>query len=267
MPPSSFVSTIRSQGPQLGIFLSFNAEYGAQIIGSSGYDFVIIDMEHSPVSALEATHLVHAVGAASKGMCAPLVRVPSHGVEWIKWALDCGSAGIVIPMVTSKAEAEQVVQKACYPPLGQRSFGPAHAPFAHPDTDRTPGEYFTKTSKGVAIFPMIESVRGVENAEDILGTEGVSGAFVGPSDLRVSLGLPGGHGSEDAFVEALKQIIAAGKKFNKPVGIFTPSKQALHQNIELGFEFFAYSGDATLLAKAARASIEEARSVMGKSKM
>ena len=116
---SSFIASIRSKGPQLGIFITFNTEFPAQILGSSGYDFVIIDMEHTPVSALEATHIVHAVGAASKGTCAPLVRVPSHGVEWIKWGLDSGAAGIVVPMVTSKEEAEAVVQKACYPPLGQ----------------------------------------------------------------------------------------------------------------------------------------------------
>ncbi len=263
----SFISAIRDQGPRLGIFITFNTEYAAQLTSSSGYDFVIIDMEHTPVSALEATHLVHAVGAASKGTCAPLVRVPSHGVEWIKWGLDSGAAGIIVPMVNSGDEAKQIVQKACYPPLGQRSFGPMHAPFAHPDTDRTPGEYFAKTAKGVAIFPMIESAKGVQNAEQILGTEGISGVFIGPFDLRVSLGLPGGDGSESAFEEALKTIVAAAKKLNKPVGIYTPSKEALDRNLKLGFEFFAYQGDSTLLAKAAKASVEEARSVIGNPKL
>ncbi|KIW79669.1 hypothetical protein Z517_06283 [Fonsecaea pedrosoi CBS 271.37] len=257
-----FVETLRNRGPFLGTFVTLTSTLSASIVGASGYDCVIIDMEHVPVSALEATHIVHTIGSASKGTCLPLVRVPSHGVEWIKWGLDSGASGIVIPMVNTVEEARQIVQKARYPPLGQRSFGPAYAPFADPASDRSIGQYFGDTAPGLAVFPMIESASGVENADAILATEGVSGAFVGPFDLRCSLGLPGGDGKEDRFLDALKRIVAAGKKVGKPLGIYTGSKEQMERNLSLGFEYILYHGDSTLLAVAAKASVEEGRSVI-----
>ncbi|KAK7885433.1 hypothetical protein LTR67_010226 [Exophiala xenobiotica] len=261
-----FVDTLRAQGPLLGTFVTMSSPLSASIVGSSGYDCVIIDMEHVPTNALEATQVVHTIGAASKGTCLPLIRVPSHGVEWIKWALDSGAAGIVVPMVNTPDEARQVVQKARYPPLGQRSYGPLFAPFASPAFDRSQGQYFNVTSQGLAVFLMLESASGVQNADAILATEGVSGAFVGPFDLRCSLGLPGGDGTEDRFLDALKRIVAAGKAAGKPVGIYTGSKEQMVRNLRLGFEFILYLGDSTILATGSKASVDEGRSVIRREK-
>ncbi|KIW92527.1 uncharacterized protein Z519_06374 [Cladophialophora bantiana CBS 173.52] len=257
-----FVDTLRARGPLVGTFVTLTSPLSAAIVGAAGYDCVIIDMEHVPTSALEATHIVHTMGSASKGTCMPLVRVPSHGVEWIKWGLDSGAAGIVVPMVNTPEEARQIVQRARYPPLGQRSYGPAYAPFADPASDRSASQYFNSTAQGLAVLPMIESATGVENADAILATEGVSGAFVGPFDLRCSLGLPGGDGKEDRFLDALKRIAAAAKNAGKPVGIYTGSKEQMARNLSLGFEYILYQGDSSLLANAVKASVEEARSVI-----
>lgn len=128
--------------------------------------------------------------------------------------------------------------------------------------------YFSSTAEGVAVLPMIESVQGVQNADEILATEGVRGAFVGPVDLRVSMGLEGGDGQEDVFLTALKTIATAGKKADKPVGIFTAgSKRTMTRNIKMGFEFILYDGDSTLPVKAAKASVEEGRAVIGRSRL
>ena len=171
-------------------------------------------MEHSPVSARpvlleielrsgqytaeQVTDICHAVVAASAGRCLPLIRVPSHDVSYIKWALDSGAAGIIIPMVNSGVEMKAIVDRAANPPVGSRSFGPFHTPFASLDPGSGFPEYYEKArSGGVAILPIIESAEGVKNTEDILGTEGVTGCFIGPYDLRLSLGVAGGQdGSE-----------------------------------------------------------------------
>lgn len=81
--------------------------------------------EHTPFSALTMTRMVHAIANGSHGKVAPLVRIPAHGVEWVKWGLDSGASGIVIPMVQTRDEVEGIVKRARYPPLGERSFGPS----------------------------------------------------------------------------------------------------------------------------------------------
>ncbi|RFU25345.1 hypothetical protein B7463_g10991, partial [Scytalidium lignicola] len=256
------MSIIRKGEPLLGTFLMFNSLFAAQIIGSSGFDCIVVDMEHSPVAALEATHIVHAVGAASAGKCAALVRVPSHGVEWIKWGLDCGSAGIVVPMVNTKEEAGDIVQRARYPPLGQRSFGPIHAPWAHPDAEKTGAGYLAQAAPNTVLFLMIESAEGVRNVEEILATKGVSGGFVGPVDLRLSLGLAGFDGEEEEFIAALKKIVAAADEQGKPVGIFAGSEKAVKRAIEIGFSFLLCKSDYSMLAEGAAATLETGRAAI-----
>ncbi|KAG9571378.1 hypothetical protein KCU71_g201, partial [Aureobasidium melanogenum] len=207
MSPNSLRSDAR---PLVGCTLGFGAIFSAQLIARAGYDWVLVDMEHNPLSASQATSMTHAVIAASAGRCQPLVRVPSHAVEWTKWALDSGAYGLVVPMVNSAEEARRIVQNAAYPPLGQRSFGPARAPFANVDPATTVLKYRDEISKDVQIIAMIESIQGLQNAEEIIAVEGITAVFVGPVDLRMSMGLKGGDGTEDDYLEALKKLIRAG---------------------------------------------------------
>jgi 4-hydroxy-2-oxoheptanedioate aldolase len=174
-------------------------------------------------------------------------------------------------MVQTPEDAAGIVKRGRYPPLGERSFGPSHTAFAHAHLDHGVGGYFAnarnENTPGIALIPMLESKLGVQNADAIIGTAGISGAFIGPFDLRCSLGLPGGEGEEDLFEDALKAVAAAGKKYGKPVGMMCPSPGAVKQGVELGFTFIAYQGDSTLLGSAARASVKEAREVIGKVKL
>jgi 2-keto-3-deoxy-L-rhamnonate aldolase RhmA len=202
-----------------------------------GYDYVLIDMEHNPLSAREASLLTHLVVSASGGKCKPIIRVPSHGVEWIKWALDCGAPGILIPMVQSQVEMEQIVQSAVYPPRGQRSFGPTMAPFADVDPTSTAAKYLSQTSRNVAVIPMIESVQGLDNAEAICAVDGVTAVFIGPVDLRFSMGLPGGEGSENVYLAALQKLLSICKRLGKPVGTFAADEEACRKRTAEGFDF------------------------------
>jgi 2-keto-3-deoxy-L-rhamnonate aldolase RhmA len=233
----SFLACKPDALPAIGCTLGFGNLLSAQLIARVGYNYVLIDMEHNPISAREAGLMAHVVISASAGRCKTIIRVPSHGVEWIKWALDCGSHGILVPTVKNRKEMEAIVQSAVYPPVGQRSFGPTMAAFADLDPGATNMKYFMETSKEVAVIPMIESVEGLENAEAICSVEGVTAVFIGPVDLRLSMGLAGGDGSEEVFLKALQKVLQIGKKLGIPVGTFASDGEACRKRTADGFDF------------------------------
>jgi 2-keto-3-deoxy-L-rhamnonate aldolase RhmA len=259
---TSFLAKVQSKSLLLGAFISLNTPYAAQIMARCGFDWLLIDMEHSPLSAHAANDMVHATIAASLGTCVPVIRVPSQGVEWIKWALDSGCSAIIVPMVNNKAEVDLVVKYARYPPLGQRSSGPFRTPYADlSETSNSFARYRREVAEGVAILAMIESVEGVENAEAIMSTQGVSGVFIGPVDLRSSMEFDGSDGDEEVYLSALRKILAIAKGLGIPVGILG-SQENLERQVQMGFDFFLLAGDAGLLAKGAEVVLEKARKTL-----
>ncbi|KAI9743686.1 MAG: hypothetical protein M1818_003002 [Claussenomyces sp. TS43310] len=264
---ASFLSTRPGGIPAVGCTLGFGTPFSAQLMSRVGYDYVLVDMEHNPLSASQAGIMTHVVIAASAGKCQPIIRVPSHGVEWIKWALDTGVPGILVPMVASGAEMESIIQSAVYPPRGQRSFGPTLAAFADLDPAATAAKYRTETSKNVAVIPMIESAEGLKNAEAICSVDGVTAVFVGPVDLRFSMGLPGGDGSEDVYLDALQHVRGICRRLGKPVGIFAADAEACRKRTSEGFDFIMLPGEAALLVAGAKANLTECKKGMRAGKL
>jgi 2-keto-3-deoxy-L-rhamnonate aldolase RhmA len=268
-PTPSFIATIQSSpSPILGIVLSIPSVWTAQAAALSGAQWAFIDMEHAPLSPETATQMAHAVVSASQGACYPVIRVPSHGVEWIKWALDSGAAGILVPMVNSAAEMAQIIDRAAYPPLGRRSFGPALAPFGDPDGPRAGGllGYYARAREGaVAILPMIESREGLENVEEIVAMEGVAGVFIGPYDLRLGLGLAGGQDGDEAdFVQAMARIVAAAKRCKKVVGTMALGQEVVKKRTAEGFDFLGSAMDMGVLTEGCVRTLEDARKASSK---
>lgn len=126
--PDSLITAMEKQKrPFLRAALTIPSTVVAQVVGGAGHDFVFIDMEHAPLKPEKTTQMVHAIVASSRGSCFPIIRMPSHRVEWIKWELDRGA--IVVPMVNNKAEVDEIMNRTTYPPQGSRSFGTARAPW------------------------------------------------------------------------------------------------------------------------------------------
>lgn len=231
-PKSSFTTTATTMDktfihaithtptPLLGCSITLPSLSIAKIVARSGFSWTLIDMEHSPQSPEHVMNVVHAVVGASGGSCFPLIRVPSHGLEWIKWATDSGAQGVIVPMVDTAEQMKQIVDAALYPPKGNRSWGPNNAVFGQLDSGFGTTEYLGMAREGgVAVIPMIESKKGVENVEEILAVEGVSAVFIGPQDLRMSLGLKAGRsGEEREFEEALDKVVKAAERNGLPVG-------------------------------------------------
>jgi 4-hydroxy-2-oxoheptanedioate aldolase len=266
--PHTFVSAIKANnGPIMGSVLTFPSSITAKLAARSGLQWVLIDMEHSPHTAGQATDMCHAVLTASQGACLPIIRIPSHGVEWIKWALDSGAAGIVIPMVNTAEEMKAIINKSLYPPHGARSWGPFHAPFGSLDPKVGFPEYYERAqSRQIAILPIIESREGVENVEAIMSVDGVTGVFVGPSDLRLSLGgVPGGPiPSSNEKVEsdwngAMDKVVATGKKLGKVVGSMGVGEEFCLKQTERGMDFLLVTIDYNALNSGYKLDMANAR--------
>ncbi|OAP56702.1 hypothetical protein AYL99_08814 [Fonsecaea erecta] len=251
--------------PLLGTVLTVQANIVA-MLAAQAFDFVMIDMEHSPMSAEQMTQMVHSVVSASKGKCMAIVRVPSHDVEWIKWALDSGAAGIIIPMVNNAAEMERIISHAIYPPTGKRSFGPFNAAFGRQLLGTQFGTYYDMAQDdGVAILPIIESAEGIKNAEAILSVRGVTGTFIGPYDLRLSLGLPGGvDGPEPEFSQALSTVLDAAKKHGKIVGSMATSPEMVSTRAGLGMTFLLVTLDYNCLVAGFASAVESSKEALKK---
>ncbi len=104
--------------PVLGAWLSLPSVPSARIMARLGFDWLVVDMEHTAQNPVLMADMVATI--ADAGTCAPIVRIPANSVEWFKWALDAGAWGIVVPMVNTREEAQRVVEYAKYPPLGTR---------------------------------------------------------------------------------------------------------------------------------------------------
>ena len=231
-----------SKSPLVGTIITIPSITIAQLVGQSESDVVMIDMEHAQQPIEVVTQMVHAFNSSSRGRGLPLIRIPSHGVEWVKWALDSGASGIIVPMVNDATEMKAIIDRAIYPPGGRRSYGPIYAPYAYPDGVKAGGGmagYVERAQRGdIALLPMIESKDGLTNVEGIMSPEHVTGVLVGPADLRLSLGMSAAiDGPETEFTDALKKIVLIGKKLGKVVGTVALGEEAISKRASAGFDF------------------------------
>jgi 4-hydroxy-2-oxoheptanedioate aldolase len=246
---------LRDGKPIYGGWMSLPGVQQARILGRSGLDWIVVDAEHSHPDLSTLALMIAAI--ADAGVSAPLVRLPTNSVEWFKWALDAGAWGVVVPMVNSRAEAEQAVSWSKYPPEGLRSYGGAYAPFS---MDTEPAEYFRSVNEQILVAVQIESVPALNDLDGIISTPGVDVAFVGPSDLHAQLGLPPStDGAEPAFVEALEQVKAATRRHNRALGIFCADGAIARNRIAEGFQMVNVLTDAAALKAGAARELRAAR--------
>jgi len=234
--------------PSVGTWLSLPDPMAAQLMARVGFDWLTLNLEHAPIG-IETMAQSFAIIAASGP--APLARVVSNTAENIKRVLDNGGWGIVVPMVNSRADAAAVVAAARYAPLGERSVGGLlHA--ANFDTD--PATYYEKANEQILVVVQLEHVKAVENAEEILSVPGIDAFFIGPNDLLSSMGRKPVFESDHApFVDALKHLVATGRKHGVAPGIHVADAAAAKRRIAEGFQFIAIASEAgMMLAEAKR---------------
>ncbi|EIW70291.1 hypothetical protein M231_06682 [Tremella mesenterica] len=215
-----------------------------------GLDFIVTDSEHGNYHESENQDTFHAI--ASLGV-SPIARCPGMGSEaWgIRVALDAGAHGIMIPLLGSKAEAQDVVYRAKYPPLGGRTSGGSfHTQAFHLEPHGrtlTQEEYWKYANDSTLVIPIIETKEGLENIEEIVSVPGLDAIFIGQYDLALSLGsLPQ---SAPEVINGVERIFRAGKAAGVPVIAWAPGDQA-KAAAEEGYEGVILGLDMSLLTKA-----------------
>jgi 4-hydroxy-2-oxoheptanedioate aldolase len=242
--------------PALGGWLSFPSVATARVMARLGFDWLVVDMEHSAQSPALMADMVATI--ADAGTCAPIVRVPYNSVEWFKWVLDAGAWGVVVPMVNSREEAQRAIEFSKYPPLGNRSIGGIFGPYGFGTTD-WPG-YAQVANDEIMMIMQIESAQALQNLDEILSVPGVDVAFVGPNDLHAQLGLiPSSDGAEPAFVEALERVKMAARKHHVALGIFSSDGKAAVARVRPGFQMISVTTDVGSMIAAAAQNLRVAR--------
>jgi len=235
---------LRSGQPAVGSWLGLCSPIAAESMAQVGWDWLVVDVEHSPVGF---ETMVNCFRAIQLGGAAPMARVPWNDTVWIQRTLDAGALGLVVPMVNTVADAKSVVGNMKYATRGQRSFGGSRVA-AYID-----GDYRTWADEHLAIIVMIETIQAVENAEAIMAVESVVGCFIGPNDLALSMGLtPKDMGPGTQHEAAMMAVLAACKKTGKAAGKHCFSPAEVSQRIAQGFQYLALSSDGAMMARAAR---------------
>ena len=230
----------------VGTWLTLPDPVSARLMARVGFDWLTVELEHTPVNFETAAQSFTVIAGSG---CVPLARVPWNTGENIKRVLDTGAYGIVVPMVNSRAEAEAVVRAARYQPLGERSIGgQLHA--ANFDTD--PATYYARANEEILVVLMIEHIKAIEAADDILSVPGVDVAFIGPNDLHNSMGKkPLFESNDKMFVDAVAHVLKTARKHGVTPGIHVLDAEAAQRRINEGFQFIAITSEAgMMLAKA-----------------
>lgn len=239
---------LRFSGDLVGGWLQLPCAATAELIGSVGFDFVVIDTQHGPIGDDALLPMLQALSATGTHA---VVRVPEHGEAPIGRALDRGAAGVIVPLVDTAEQAAAAVAACHYPPVGVRSYGPT----------RLGWQGRAANAPGLCIV-MIETVAAVAALPEILAVEGLDGVFVGPSDLALSHGYPlaAQHGDPD-YDALLSRITDACTDVGVPAGIWCAGPENLRRYRSLGFSFFGLSAEHAMLRTAAVTALERSRTV------
>lgn len=229
----------------IGAWASAGSEANAEIIASAGFDWLLIDGEHSPYGLETLASLLRATDAYP---ATRVVRVPVNSTVLIKQYLDLGAQNLMIPMVDTAEEAAQAVAAMHYPPRGVRGVGAA---LARSSRWNAVPDYLVRASETVSLTIQIESAAAVENAAEIAALDGVDSLFVGPSDLAASMGHLGNQTHPDV-VEAVSHTFEVVRAAGKHVGVNAFNQEQARTYLDAGASFVAVGADVQLLAGAAR---------------
>ena len=236
----------------VGCFLGMGSPNVAEQMAHSGFDFIVIEMEHNGLDMAEVQHMLMAINGTD---AIPIVRIPSSDQVFIQRSLDIGALGIIVPLLRSAEQAREVVRATRYPPEGIRGFGPlraSHYTLDYPD-------YLGRANDNILVSFLLETREAMENLEEITAVPGVDALYLGLWDLYLNHGvspfeMP--HPEMDKVVERAIHVCAAS---GVALGIGSATPEDLTHWRDRGLTYLGYGPDFVLLANAARAGIEAFR--------
>ena len=241
--------------PPIGTWISSASPLVVEAVACAGFDWGVLDMEHSPLDMMDLVHLLQAVSASRM---VPVVRVPWNDKVTIKRVLDAGATTLLVPFVQSADEAARAVSAARYPPEGVRGMSST----GRASQFGTLPNYLRTANRGIAVIAQIETVQAVSQLEAIAAVPGVDALFLGPADLSASMGHVG-QLTHPAVLDLMGEIVHRCRAFGKPVGAIGATPEAVAQYRAIGFDFVAVASDLGLLIQGAQAVISSLRTPGG----
>lgn len=241
----------------IGPFMKFSDPAAVEIAGLAGFDFVIIDMEHGPISYERAQDLVR---AAELRNITPVIRVPENREIYIQRALDIGAGAVQVPQVSTVEAAEHVAKASRFYPEGARG---ACRYVKAADYSSTPkAEYFSHANDKVITIIHIEGLEGIRNLEGIVNVPGIDIIFLGPYDLSQSCGVPG-QVDHPEVVKKMTEAVELARKHGKVVGTFVESPESAAKWAKLGVQYLSYSVDVGIYLMACSDIVNKSRAAIG----
>ncbi len=230
---------------QIGLWCSLCSNIAVELLGHSGFDWLVLDTEHSPNEVPDILAQLQAMGT---GTASAVVRPAWNDTVLIKRYLDIGSQTVLLPYVQNAEEAARAVAATRYPPRGVRGVTGSGRAARYGRV----GDYLKRADEEICVLVQAETRTALDNIEAIAGVEGVDGVFIGPSDMAASLGHIGQPG-HPVVQAALKEAVDRLKKVGKPAGILTANEDEARRYVDWGYLFVAVGSDIGLLTKNADA--------------
>jgi 4-hydroxy-2-oxoheptanedioate aldolase len=249
---NAFKAGLKAKKLQIGLWQSLCSNIASEITSDSGFDWILLDTEHSPN---EIPDLLSQLQAMELGTATPIIRPAWNDAVLAKRCLDIGAQTLLFPYVQNVAEAKAAVASTRYPPQGIRGVSVAARASRY---GRVPG-YLGKANDEICVLVQVETRQSLDQIEAIAKVEGIDGVFIGPSDLAASLGHLGNPQHADvqaAMKNAVDRLTAVGM----PAGILTGNEEEARRYIDWGYLFVAVGSDVGLLAKSADALAKKFKS-------
>ena len=248
MRPNPLRSRWASRQVAFGGWLTIPSSVTAEVLSAHDLDYIGIDMQHGLVGYQDSIPMLQAL---SLGSATPMVRVPENTPANISRALDAGAMGVIVPMVNTPEQCAAAVDASFYVPKGSRSYGPTRVGAVEgPD-------YFDAANDAVACVPMVETSEAMDNLEEIVSVPGIECAYVGPSDLAISMGMAPGT-SDPAFFSVLDRFIAICDAHDVVPAIHATPATA-QDRVERGFRMVTVVADLLVLRAGTATAIAQAR--------
>jgi len=243
LPKNPFKRALREGRAQIGLWSSLSSNYSVEVVAGAGYDWILLDMEHSP-NDLES--LLAQLQAASPYATHPVVRVPWNDMVTVKRVLDVGAQSLLVPYVQNAEEAKAAVANTRYPPAGVRGVaGTTRATRFGRIKD-----YAKRAHEEICVLVQVETKSALEQLEAICAVEGVDGVFIGPADLHASMGHPG-ETANPAVLPLIEDAMRRIRKAGKAPGYLSPVEADAKRMLAAGAQFVAVGADVGLLARGA----------------
>jgi len=243
LPRNNFKHALGAGERQIGLWSAMCSPMGTEIIGYSGFDWILLDMEHAPNELPEIVAQLQVLNASQSSA---VVRSPWNDMVMIKRILDIGAQSIMFPYIQNADEARRAVEYTRYPVRGIRGVAGGSRASGYGRVK----DYLHKASEEICVLVQVETREAIEQLENIAAVDGVNGIFVGPADLSASMGHLGELNHEDVQA-VIRGVAETLTRLGMPSGILAVDEDVARRYIDWGYNFVAIGTDTGLLAKAA----------------